>query len=142
MAGAALLPAACDVVRRAPTEAGSAKVVEAAFFEGVYGIHWHQKVAEAYSKEHASDGIRVHLWGDPRVTDKIKPRILRGDPPDLVDVGDLPVWLLIANGKLHPFDRALDMPAVGAPDAAWRDLFISGTLETYTRQSSLRTEEQ
>lgn len=127
----ALVAAGCDAVHRVPQAAGSALVVEVAVFEGGYGIDWHQKIAAKYNREIAPPDVRVELWGDPRVVEKIKPRILRGDPPDVFLAYGLPVWLLIGAQKLHPFDSALDRPAVGT-DETWRELFLPGTLDTYT----------
>jgi N-acetylglucosamine transport system substrate-binding protein len=127
----ALAVPGCDAVRRIPSTQGSEKTVEVAVFEGGYGIEWHQKIARKYTEAHAREGVRVELWGDPRVAEKIKPRLLRGDPPDVFLVSGLPVWLLIAAGKLHPFTSALDGPAYGA-STRWRDLFIPGTLDSYT----------
>ncbi|HOT50882.1 MAG TPA: hypothetical protein PLI07_07880, partial [Candidatus Hydrogenedentes bacterium] len=113
----------CDALRRIPVGAGDMKIVEAAVFEGGYGIEWHRKVAGKYSEEHAGDHVRVELWGDPRVAEKIKPRLLRGDPPDLFLMLGLPVWMLIADGKLRDFNAALEKPAYGTA-TRWRDLFI------------------
>ena len=121
----------CDAVRRLPSADDHTKTVEVAVFEGGYGIEWHQSVAAQFNQEHASSGIVIDLWGEPRVSEKIKPRILRGDPPDLIREDRLPIWLLIAAGKLHPFDDVLDRPAPGS-DTTWRELFIPGTLDTYT----------
>src|SRR5437016_12034539 len=75
--------------------------IEVAVFEGGFGIDWHKGVAREYERLHP--GIRVNLWGDPRVDEKIKPRILRRDPPDLANCS-LPVWKLITAGKLYPLD--------------------------------------
>jgi len=123
---AVLLPG-CDAIQRTgdPDEI----VVEAAVFEGGYGIHWHQGVAREYT-ENRGDGVRVRLWGDPRVSEKVKPRILRGDPPDVILVHDLPIWRLIAADRLAPLDEYLDRPLPGH-DKPWRDLFIPGTLDTF-----------
>jgi len=131
-----LVSAGCDAVHRAQGDTSSVRVVEAAVFEGGYGIGWHQKIAAQYNREHQADGVRVDLWGDPRVDEKIRPRILRGDPPDLILVGSLPIWLLISTGKLYPFDSALDGPAPGS-DVPWRELFIPGTLSAYTSEGSV-----
>ncbi len=126
----ALLIIGCDAVHRIPKAAGTVKVVEVAVFEGGFGIDWHQKIAEKYNREQAPRDVRVELWGDPRVDEKVRPRLLRGDPPDVFIVGGLPVWLLIGAQKLYPFDAALDRPALGT-DVPWRDLFLPGTLATY-----------
>jgi len=132
---AALLPvcilSGCDAVHYTTARGGSEKIIEVAVFEGGYGIDWHQKIAKRYSDMHAADGIRVNLWGDPRAVEKIKPRLLRGDPPDVLDLYGLPVWLLIGAGKLRSFTGALERPAYGT-NVPWRDLFIKGTLDTFT----------
>src|SRR5690606_19131025 len=79
----------------------------------------------------APAGVQVRLWGDPRVSEKIKPRLLRGDPPEMFLISDLPVWLLVASGKLRSFNDALSLPAPGG-EGPWRDLFIPGTLDQFT----------
>jgi len=117
----------CDVFR--PVDAaGRSPALEVAVFEGGYGIAWHQGIAAEYS---AAGLSRVDLWGDPRVSEKVKPRLLRGDPPDLLLVHDLPIWMLIAADRLLPFDAVLDEP-VTETGKTWRDMFLPGTLATYT----------
>lgn len=127
--------AGCDAVRRV-TPPGTAVVVEAAVFEGGYGIGWHQRIAKQYSEEQVEGDVSVNLWGDPRVVEKVKPRILRGNPPDLMLMADLPIWKMIAAGKLVPFDAVLDQPAVGALET-WRALFRPGTLDSYTSEGKV-----
>ncbi len=123
--------AGCDAVRPLPARAGESRVLEVAVFEGGYGIHWHKKIARAYSAQEATRGVSVNLWGDPRVEEKVKPRILRGDPPDVIMTNRIPVWLLIGAGELLPFDNPLEQPAPGS-GVPWRELFMPGGLETYT----------
>ncbi len=126
LAVVALVAAAgCDVVRARPSETGP-RTVEVAVFEGGYGIDWHQKVAAEYSARHE---VNVALWGDPRVAEKVKPRLLRGTPPDLLLMHQLPVWLLVGAGELRPLTAALDAPGDGG---SWREQFTPGTLTTYT----------
>src|SRR6187401_1951298 len=103
----ALLLSGCTL--RSPEREGVV-TLEVAVFEGGYGIEWHKSVARQYEKIHP--GIRIHLWGDPRVDEKLKPRVLRRNPPDLASC-NLPVWKLIVAGKLQPLDAALDAPAYG-----------------------------
>lgn len=119
----------CDVVRVADA-GGGVRVVEAAVFEGGYGIHWHQKVAERFNAERTGWGVRVELWGDPRMRDKLKPRILRGDPPDLIIDQVLPIWMMIGAGKVRPFDDVLDRPT--ATGETWREQFTPGTLDVFS----------
>lgn len=127
---ALLCLAGCDAVRPVAGADGD-RIVEAAVFEGGYGIHWHQKMAAEYNATAAPPGVHINLWGDPRVSEKIKPRLLRGDPPEMFLLADLPVWLLVAADKLATFDAALDQPAPGG-SGTWRDCFIPGTLDQYT----------
>ncbi len=127
----ALLATGCDAIRRVPDARGGERTVEVAVFEGGYGIGWHQQMAAQYNAAHAAERVRIELWGDPRAVDKVRPRILRGDPPDVLLMSKLPIWLLITTGKLRAFDEALDRPAHGS-DVSWRDLFVPGTLDAYT----------
>lgn len=121
----------CDAIHRIPASVSQERVVEVAMFDAGYGINWQQKIAEKYTAEHAAEGIRVRVWGDQRVAEIVKPRILRGDPPEIIVITNIPMWLLVRAGKAYPFDSALDKPAYGA-DAPWRDTFIPGTLDTFS----------
>src|SRR5690606_31338510 len=73
-----------DAVRPLPTTGSGHIEVEVAIFEGGYGIGWHRRMAERFNTLHADRRIRIRLWGDPRTADIIKPRLLRGEPPDLI----------------------------------------------------------
>ena len=124
-----LLNTACDAIHPIhPHEKTTA--VEVALFEGGYGIQWHQKMAAQYNQAHQTEGIQITMWGDPRVLEKMRPRFLRGDPPDLILTWNFPMWLLIASDKLAPLDSILDQPSYGST-TTWRDLFMPGTLAGY-----------
>lgn len=105
--------------------------LEAAVFEGGYGIEWHKAVAREY--ERVRPNIRVNLWGDPRVDEKIKPRILRRNPPDLASC-NLPIWKLIVAGKLYPLDDALNSPAYDQPQRTLRQTLVPGILSDFMYQ--------
>jgi N-acetylglucosamine transport system substrate-binding protein len=122
LAAALLVTSGCTL---RPEEAHHGVTLEVAVFEGGYGIEWHKSVARRYEATHP--GIHVNLWGDPRVDEKLKPRILRREPPDLASA-NLPVWKLITAGKLYPLDDALDSPAYGQPDLTWRQSLEPGIL--------------
>jgi N-acetylglucosamine transport system substrate-binding protein len=126
-----LLLAGCDVLVPLPGTGETGRRLEVAVFEGGYGIDWHQGMAAAYNKEVAPPDLTVDLWGAPRVIEIVKPRLLRGDPPDLLLMNHLPIWQLVAADRLVAFDDVLDGPAYGS-DQTWRDLFVPGTLNTYT----------
>lgn len=120
--------AGCDAVRAIPDAKDDVREVEVAIFEGGYGIQWHQKIAGSFNDDR--ERVRIRLWGDPRTADIIKPRLLRGDPPDLILDERLPIWLLIAADKLIPFDEALAQPAVGS-DRPWGEYFAPGMLDMF-----------
>ena len=105
--------AGCSLQRDDPSKGIT---LEVAVFEGGYGIAWHKAVARQYERLHP--GVHINLWGDPRVDEKLKPRILRRDPPDLANCS-LPFWKLVIADKLYPMDEALDSPAYGQP-GSWR----------------------
>lgn len=104
--------------------------IEVAIFEGGYGVEWYKGVARQYEKLHPD--IKVNLWGDPRVDEKLKPRILRGDPPEVAN-SLLPTWKLITAGKLYPLDQTLDSPAYG-DTKTWRETLVPGVLSTFQYQ--------
>src|SRR5579884_4518638 len=119
-----LLGLVCASCRLQRDDPGRGITLEVAVFEGGYGIEWHKQMARQYARLHP--GIHIDLWGDPRVDEKLKPRILRRNPPDLASCG-LPVWKLIVAGKLYPLDEALDTPAYGQ-QISWRDSLQRGVL--------------
>ena len=121
----------CDAFRPLPDSNANEIHLEVAIFEGGYGIDWYESVVRQYEADNTSRAVKVDFWGDPRISEIIKPRILRGDPPDLFLIHNLPIWILIASEKLLPFTDALKLPAPGS-DEAWGDLFIPGTLTNFT----------
>jgi len=121
------LLAGCTITRDAP---GRGITLDVAVFEGGYGIEWHKQMAREYEKIHPE--IHINLWGDPRVDEKIKPRILRRSPPDLASC-NIPAWKLIVAGKLYPMDEALDSPAYGQ-NITWRESLVPGISADYEYQ--------
>ena len=132
LAAAAIFPALTGC-RLEPPSNEHKTVLDVAVFEGGYGIGWHKRVAREYEKLHPE--IHVNLWGDPRVDEKIKPRILRGDPPDMAAC-NLPVWKLIVAGKLYPLNAALDTPAYSQTTKTWRQSLTPGVLGQYDYRGS------
>ncbi|HZP82629.1 MAG TPA: extracellular solute-binding protein, partial [Chthonomonadaceae bacterium] len=120
-----LLSAGCSLQKDDPN---AVITLEVAVFEGGYGIEWHKSVAREYEKLHPN--IRINLWGDPRVDEKLKPRILRRDPPDLAN-SQLPFWKLVVANKLYPMNEALASPAYGQ-SKPWRDTLVHGVLNDFT----------
>lgn len=124
-ASASLIAAGCHFE---PITSDNTKTIEVALFEGGFGIEWHKDMARQYEQLHP--GVKINLWGDPRVDEKIKPRVLRGNPPDLASC-TLPVWKLITAGRLYPMDDALASPAYGAKGKTWKETLRAGVLADY-----------
>lgn len=99
--------------------------VEVVAFEGGYGIDFYQKAAEEYSK---LAGVEVKVGGDPRVWERLRPRLVAGDAPDLMFPGwGMDHWKLVADDALLPLDSYLDQPAHDGK-GKWRDTFLPGLL--------------
>lgn len=112
--------------------------VEMAVFDGGFGISWHRETLDKYLDLRQKSGhpLKVDMWGDARVVDKLRPRILRGSPPDLSDAF-LPFWKLVVADVLYPLDEWLDQPAVGQENKTWRESFIRGALNPFTYEGKV-----
>lgn len=101
--------------------------LEVAAFQGGYDIDFYQKCADEFAKKNS--GIKVKLWGDPRVWEQLRPRFAGGNPPDLVFPGwGMDHWALVEEGQLIPLDDALDGPPVSG-EGKWRDTFDPNLLK-------------
>jgi len=99
--------------------------IEVSVFEGGFGLDYFLQVARDYEKLHPD--IKVNLWGDPRNAEKLRPRFIIGNPPD-VFWGDLPVWKLITNNQLYPLNEILETKAYGQ-DKKWKDTIYPGLVD-------------
>jgi len=94
-----------------------------------YGAEFFQETARAF--EAARPDVRVNLHGDPRISDKVRIRVMAGDWPDATDA-----VLLYPN--LIDAGRMLNLaPALGGPNwegtGPWREAFIPGVLERWAQ---------
>lgn len=103
----------------------SKTTIEVSAFEGGYGLDYFLQVARDYEKLHPD--IKVNLWGDPRNEEKLRPRFIAGNPPDVFWAA-LPYWKLVANNQLYPLDEILGSKAYGQ-DKTWQDTFLPGVLD-------------
>lgn len=109
---------------------GDAKLtgkLEVAAFKGGYGIDFYQAVAKEF--ETKNPDLKVDVWGDPRVWEKLRPRLVGNEPPDLMYPGwGLDHWALVEEGQLMELDAALDSkPSSG--EGKWRDTFEPAILK-------------
>jgi len=125
------LIAGCGLIQQSGEEDGI-PTIEVGVFDGGFGLDWYESTRDRFLKTRQSQDqpIRVDLWGDPRILDKLRPRILRGSPPDLSNA-PLPFWKLVTSDALLPLDEWLDSPADDAPETTWRETFLPGALSPY-----------
>jgi ABC-type sugar transport system permease subunit/ABC-type glycerol-3-phosphate transport system substrate-binding protein len=101
--------------------------VEMPVFEGGEGLDFFFECARAYEQGHP--GVKIDLYGDPRIHDKVRVRVLERSFPEVTNAR-LNYWALIRNGDVLPLDTFLDQPNWEG-DATWRDSFLPGTLDRY-----------
>lgn len=102
--------------------------LEIPVFEGGEGLDFFFECAREYEKERPR--VTVNLYGDPRIADKLRVRMLEGTYPDITN-GWLNYPALIRNGKVLQFDEYLDGPSWEG-DGTWRESFVPGSLDRYT----------
>ncbi|MFP6590249.1 MAG: hypothetical protein VCE12_06975, partial [Candidatus Latescibacterota bacterium] len=91
-----LLLGALSAGAEAPTHADERPVtIEVPVFEGGSGLEFYFHIGEAY--EAARPDVDVDIYGDPRIADKIRVRILEGTYPEVTNA-DLNYWILIRSG--------------------------------------------
>jgi len=90
---------------------------------------------EDASAERLGRPVSVDLYGDPRIADKMRVRVLEGSYPEVTNAG-LNYWILIRNGSILPLDEYLDQPNWEG-DATWRDTFMLGSLDRYTYEGKV-----
>lgn len=125
---AALLLVLACALGTARLRAEEAVTLDVPVFSGGFDIAFHQETARLFERERP--GVRVNLYGDPRIADRVSVRVLSGDPPDLTDA-PLPWARLIAAGAVLDLTPHLDGPNWEG-DARWRDTFLPGALDRWT----------
>lgn len=110
------------------TEREGERILEVPVFVGGYGIGFFQQTARDFEQERP--GLRVNLYGDARIADKLGVRLLRGDTPDLSDA-NLPWRRLIESDAVLDLSAALDGPD-WTGQHRWRDTFAPGVLDRWT----------
>lgn len=101
--------------------------IEVAAFQGGYDIDFYQKAAQEFEKAHP--GVKVTVWGNPRVWEQLRPRFTGGTPPDLAFPGwGMDHWSLAEEEQLEPLEAALDGPADDGK-TKWRDTFEPSVLK-------------
>ncbi len=107
--------------------------IEVPLFEGGAGLEFYYYVSRAY--EEARPDVLVDFYGDPRIADKVRVRILEGTFPEVTNAW-LNYWALIRNGAVLPLDEYLDGPSWEG-DRTWRESFLPGSLDRYEHQGKI-----
>ena len=120
----------CLLFLSAAREVLGRTTIEVPIFEGGCGLTFFFEAARGY--EEARPDILVDLYGDPRIADKIRVRVLEGTYPEVTNAG-LNYWALIRNGQVQPLDEYLDGPNWEG-DKTWRLSFLPGSLDRFQYQ--------
>lgn len=100
---------------------------------GGFGLQFFQEAAEAYSQQ--TSNMAVNLYGDPRVGDKVRIRIIEGKYPSASNAWGVPWYNLIQSGKVLDLAPYLDGPNWEG-DASWRSSFLPGSLDRWSEGHS------
>lgn len=112
------------------TAAAAPTVLDIPVFAGGYGIAFYEETAREFEKLRAADDVRIKLYGDPRIHDKISVRVIGGDLPDAASAAYVPWPHLIRAGKVIDLAPYLDGPNWEG-DARWGDSFYPGSLDAW-----------
>ena len=104
-------------------------LLEIMYFHGGFGVEFAEEASRRFEALHPD--VKVDIWASPRVGEKIRLRLLSGDPPDII----YPAWGLdtdrvIEAGLLHDLQPALDGPPYRG-QGRWEEAFYPGILDRY-----------
>src|SRR5690554_4562151 len=125
---AILLFASTGCGNKQSAKSSSGKIeLEVASFQGGYGLDFFEYAAREYEKTHPN--VKINVWGNPRIWEKLRTRFLNNDVPDLCWPGwGMDVWALVANGQVMEMDKYLETKAYGQ-DKKWIDTFNQDLLK-------------
>jgi ABC-type glycerol-3-phosphate transport system substrate-binding protein len=93
-----------------------------------FGTAFYEETAREFEK--LRPGVKVKLYGDPRIQDKLRVRMIDGDLPDAAFPRELLIPALVRAGKLRDLTPFLDGPNWEG-DARWRETFLPGALDSW-----------
>src|SRR2546423_675287 len=105
--------------------------IEIPVFAGGEGMDFFTQCARDYEK--VNPNVIVDLYGDSRIDDKVRIRVLEGTWFEATNSFGLNWWGLIKRGDIEPLDAALDGPSWEG-DRTWRDSFVPGGLDPFKYQ--------
>lgn len=101
---------------------------EGVFFSGGFGHDYIQYAADLFAKLHPGSTMSVEpIQG---VGEKLRPRFVGGNPPDVIDnsgAGNLDFGALVSEGQLMELSELLDAPSLDTPGKTVRDTLFPGS---------------
>ncbi len=111
------------------TAAGAPGVrLDVPVFEGGYGIAFYEDAARRFEAQ--APGVSVHVYGNPRIQDQVRVRIIDGNPPDAASVPYILWTALVRSGKMVDLSPSLQ-GRNWEGDARWADTFVPGSLDSW-----------
>ncbi len=98
-------------------------------FAGGYGIAFYEETARQF--EHARPDVRIRLYGDPRIADQLRIRLIDGNPPDAAAAADILWPQLIRAGRLLNLAPYLAQDRNWEGDHPWGETFLPGALDAW-----------
>lgn len=101
--------------------------LEVVAFKGGYDIDFYATAGKEFEAKHP--GLTVTVDGDPKIWEKIGPRMVSGDTPDIMFPGwGMNHWALVQDGAVMSLDKALDSPSFDGK-STWRETFDPNILK-------------
>lgn len=123
---ALMIAAGCGKQQQSSSTPKGVTEIEVASFQGGFGLDFFEYAAREYEKIHPN--VKIKVWGEPRIWEKLRPRFNQGDVPDLTWPGwGMDTWALVAEGQVMELDKYLDTKAYDQ-DKKWKDTYIPALL--------------
>jgi len=97
-------------------------------FSGGYGIAFYEQTARLFEAQRP--GVKVNVYGDPRIQDKLRVRIIDGNYPDAASAPYVLWPALVRAGRMLDLTPFLDTRNWEG-DARWGDTFLPGALDSW-----------
>lgn len=113
--------------KEAEEDAKEPEVIEIAVFEGGYGKVFYEEAIKSFEKDYPN--YTVEMIASPKIEDIIKPRLVAGNPPDMLvefDLGKL--GTLASDGALATLNDVFGENVPGE-DIALNEKIINGVLQ-------------
>jgi raffinose/stachyose/melibiose transport system permease protein len=120
--------AALGLLVMIPARAAQPVSLDVPVFEGGYGIGFYVDTARRF--EELNPGVSVNVYGDPRIQDQLRVRIIDGHLPDVAWVPYILWPSLIRAGRIVDLRPYLDGKNWEG-DTRWGDTFEPGSLDSW-----------